>query len=223
MRYLGLALYAEGPTDYRFLRPILLRLCSDLCVRESRKLVEINDDVLALDHPRHFQSASREDRILEAARQARGAWSILFIHADAGNDAARARQQQVLPAIGRLGTEFSENELGVAVVPIRETEAWAVCDGDALRQVFGTSLNDEAMGIPGSANATENMGDPKQCLRRAFSLALPRSRRRKVPRVEQMLNALGEQISLDRLRKLSAFVALENELRQALRDAQFLD
>ena len=33
MQYLGLALYAEGKTDYRFLRPLLLRLCLSACGR----------------------------------------------------------------------------------------------------------------------------------------------------------------------------------------------
>ena len=33
MHYLGLALYAEGPTDYYFLRPLLPRLCEDICLR----------------------------------------------------------------------------------------------------------------------------------------------------------------------------------------------
>lgn len=35
MHYLGLALYAEGATDYYFLRPLLLRLCEDICTQEA--------------------------------------------------------------------------------------------------------------------------------------------------------------------------------------------
>ncbi len=41
MHYLGIALYAEGPTDYYFLRPLLQRLCEDICLRESPHSVEV--------------------------------------------------------------------------------------------------------------------------------------------------------------------------------------
>jgi hypothetical protein len=36
MRYLGLAIFAEGPTDYRFLPPVLRRATEDLCLRLAR-------------------------------------------------------------------------------------------------------------------------------------------------------------------------------------------
>ena len=39
MQYLSLALYAEGPTDYRFLSPLLQRLCEDICLRDALDLV----------------------------------------------------------------------------------------------------------------------------------------------------------------------------------------
>ena len=37
-----------------------------------------------------------------------------------------------------------------------------------------------------------------------------------------MLNALGEQVSLQQLRRLTAFNALENELKQALQQLRIL-
>ena len=39
MHYLGLALYAEGRTDDRFLGPVLRRLCEEVCAA-SPHLVE---------------------------------------------------------------------------------------------------------------------------------------------------------------------------------------
>jgi hypothetical protein len=38
-----------------------------------------------------------------------------------------------------------------------------------------------------------------------------------------MLNALGEQVSLQRLRQLDAFAALDSELRLALRQLRILE
>lgn len=143
MHYLGLALYAEGSTDYSFLCPLLERLCADLCTSEAVQEVEVST-VLALNHPAHLNNARREQRILAAAKEARGAWGVLFVHAD-----------------------------------------------------------------------------PKAALNGAFAATHPTGRRRKQG-ISPLLNALGEQVSLPRLRKLTAFALLEDELRQALRELRIL-
>ena len=81
MRYLGLALFAEGSTDHRFLSPILSRLTEDLCLQHSHDVVEIGA-ILELHSPPKFWERDRATRIAEAAREARGAFNILFIHTD---------------------------------------------------------------------------------------------------------------------------------------------
>lgn len=221
MHYLGLALYAEGKTDYYFLRPLLQRLCEELCTQEASQAVEVST-VLALDHPESKQDASREVRILAAAEQARDAWRILFVHADAAGNATHAREQLTQPAIDQLRQRFAAQGVGVAVVPVRETEAWAINDGDALRQVFGTTLSDAEMGIPQTSAAVESTADPKAVLNTAFDATRP-SGRRKRQGVSPMLNAIGEQVSFARLRQLQAFFSLENELRLALTQLRILD
>ena len=89
MQYLSLALYAEGPTDYRFLLPLLQRLCEDICLRDALDLVEVSE-VLALDDSDETRKESRGHRILDAARRARGAWRILFVHADGESNPDRS-------------------------------------------------------------------------------------------------------------------------------------
>ncbi|WP_281185337.1 DUF4276 family protein [Trichlorobacter lovleyi] len=220
MHYLGLALYAEGPTDYSFLRPLLQRLCEDICMQESTQPVEVSE-VNPLNHHISINDAPREQRILEAAKDARGSWNLLFVHADGAGDSVRARTQQVQPAIDLLQQELSREGTGVAVIPIRETEAWAICDGDALRQVFGTTLNDEQMELPRLPSLVESDLDPKETLRKAFLHTTPSGRHRKQG-VSPMLNALGEQVSLQQLRRLTAFAVLEHELKQALRQLRIL-
>ncbi len=215
MYYLGLALYAEGPTDYHFLCPLLARLCEDVCTRDAAHAVEVSE-VLRLDHPPAADEASRVERIVLAAREARNAWRILFIHADGAGDPERKRKEQAQPAIDRLHQEHADARLGVAVIPVRETEAWAIIDGDALRSVLGTTLSDEALGLPSSAGVAEGAPDPKALLNTAFNATRPAGLRRRRG-VSPMLNALGEQVSLPRLRELAAFSLLEHELRQALR------
>lgn len=57
--------------------------------------------------------------------------------------------------------------------------------------------------------------DPKKALDDAFLKTKPTSRRRRQG-ASPMLNALGESVSLERLRRLPGFQALEHELRQGL-------
>lgn len=220
MHYLGIALYAEGPTDYYFLRPLLQRLCEDICLRESPHSVEFSE-VLALDHTEKVKNAPREARILQAAQAARSAWRILFVHTDGSNDPARAREQLVNPALALLERQLDGLGCGVALVPIRETETWAVWDGDALRQVFGSTLSDQDLGLAVNANLLESMADPKVALNHAFLATRPSGRCRKQG-VSPLLNALGEQVSLDRLRQVAGFARFEAELKQALRKLRIL-
>lgn len=223
MHYLGLAIYAEGRTDERFLGPVLQRLCGEICARESRHIVQFNDEILPLPHSPKLQHAPREDRIVDAARRGEGAWSILFVHADADGDADKARRERAQPALDRLRTVFGPSGQAVAVIPVRTTEAWALCDGDALRQVFGTTLDDKALALPASAKAIERLADPKRCLTAAFEASQAGRRRRSSQTVSERLGALGGQIALGRLRQLAAFRDMEAELKQALRVLQVLD
>jgi len=199
---------------------LLQRLCEEICAQEAKQSVEVGP-VLALNHPDSAKGAPREVRIVEAAEQARGAWRVLFVHADADGDAAHARAHQTQPAIVALRQQFDDQGFGVAVVPVRETEAWAIRDGEALRQVFGTNLSDAALGLPQSMAAVEAAQDAKAILKAAFDITRPSPQRRRQG-VSPMLNALGEQVSLERLRQLSAFATLEAELRAALKQLHIL-
>ena len=220
MHYLGLALYAEGRTDYYFLSPLLQRLCEDLCTREAMQPVEFGA-VLGLDDPPRLKDAPRETRIVGAAESARGHWQILFVHADGEGAPTKVRAERTDPALVLLRQSFGEAHAGVAVVPIRETETWAMFDSDAVREVFGTTLTARQLGLSVSAPAAEADSDPKRTLDNAFRATRPSGRRGKAG-VSPMLNALGEQVSLQRLRQLPSFITLETELRQALHDLQIL-
>jgi len=66
MRYLGLALFAEGSTDYRFLPPVLRRATEDLCLRDARSTVEVGE-VLGLYTPDDYRDTDLATQILEAA------------------------------------------------------------------------------------------------------------------------------------------------------------
>ncbi|BAS26884.1 DUF4276 family protein [Limnochorda pilosa] len=215
MRFLGLALFAEGPTDYRFLGPLLRRVTEDLCLREASESVEITE-VLALVRSRESASLPRELQILDAMRRASGAFSLLFIHADGSGDPVAARKHQVQPAISRILEHGGPSGVGaVPVIPVRETEAWALVDGQALRRAFGTSLDDAELGLPPRPADVERIPDPKAALDHACRIAIGAGHRRR-RRAAAFLEAIAESLSLDRLQQVPAFRQFEQDLRDGL-------
>ncbi len=212
MRYLGLALFAEGPTDHRFLRPVLRRLTEDIFLPEP---VEIGE-VLELHSLVPARDARREERIFTAARAALGAWDVLFVHADGGGDPGGARSDQIEPARQRIAAELAGAAgKSVAVVPVRETEAWALCDPNAIRSVLGTTLSDEALGLT-EHTRVESIARPKTVLRELGGRVAGRRGARRTLGSEHFLRRLGEYVALDRLRDVPAFQQLESDLREAL-------
>lgn len=219
MQYLNLALYAEGRTDYSFFIPLLRRLTEEICTRHALRPVEVSD-VMGLDHPTQSNESPRHQRIADAARQAMGTWRILFIHADGAGDPDRARREQVDPGREKVEQTAGAAHAGVGVVPVRETEAWAIADGDALRAVFGTTLSDELLGLP-TRRDVETDPEPKKTLAGAFKAVKPPSRLLRKG-TSPYLGQLGEEISLDCLRQLESFRQLERDLMDALARLNFL-
>lgn len=211
MHYLGLALYAEGSTDYQFLSPIIQRATEDICLKSAVRPVDISE-VIPVDHLPIDAGAPRPDRVVSAARQHYGAWRIVLVHGDGSGNPTAARANLVSPALVAVAAEFPACR-GVGVVPVRETEAWALCDGDALRKVFNTTLDDNQLGIPASVEADL---DPKATLRSVFLATNPSPQRRRQG-VGSTLSVLAGAISLDRLRTLRSYRAMESDLDTALR------
>jgi hypothetical protein len=198
MHYLKLALLAEGPSDHRFLPLLLRRLTIDLCARNATRSVEIDDEVMMLS-PRSFSEAD---------------WSfnVLFSHADGAGNPAAARTRALLPLAGWKPTRPWRP---VPVVPVREMEAWALVDGEALRSAFGSIIEDDELGLPSRAREVEAIFDPKKALDEAFGRALGGRKRRKA-RAVHFLSAIGERVRLERLRQVPAFQELEVDFQQAL-------
>lgn len=219
MRYLGLALFAEGPTDYRFLSPLLQRLCEHACLGANQP-VEVSG-MLPLDDPKNMKGAPREDRIAKAALDASSSWNVLFVHADGAADRAAAHERLIAPGLARLAEHGLPRHEGVAVLPIRETEAWMLADGDALRTVFGTTLDDAALGLPLRPALVEQVTDPKAALDQAYAATGPTGRRARNG-AAALFDALGERVLLDRLRDVPSFRTLEQELLSALKRLSIL-
>lgn len=217
MRWLGTALYAEGPTDTRFLQPLLQRACAQMCLTGCSAPVEVSD-VLDLQPLPATRGQARGQRIVSAAREARDAWSILFIHADADSDQERAIQERVEPARALLQAEWGAHS--VAVVPVRMTEAWVLADFQALKSAFGTTMSEHELGLVDvAAHGPDRLTDPKATLAAAFRASRGKRRARSVA---TYFGLIGETASFDQLRRLAAYRRMEGELRLALQTLGFL-
>jgi hypothetical protein len=99
---------------------------------------------------------------------------------------------------------------------VREVEAWALADGDALRAALGVSLDDAALGLPVGA-ACERVTDPKLPLEQALKAALGRQYRPGgAGGLQGILRAVAERSRCEVLRSLPSFRACEVEMGRAL-------
>ena len=216
MSYIGLALFAEGATDYRFLSPLLLRVVTDLCLAHGQTKVDISD-VIPLDSPADYKDERRAVRIREAALRAWGGFHLLFVHSDGTNDPDRVRDEQVNPGLNEVeqlaGTDAYA---GVGVVPVRETEAWILCDGNALRVAFQTSLTDEEMGLPRQPREVERELDPKRTLKEAYLQVVGGASHSRGRSAVSFLPLLGETIDIARLEQVPSFQRFRADLQVAL-------
>ena len=222
MLYLGLGLFAEGRTDHRFLPEVLLKSAVDLCSRGTRSEVEIGP-VQVLTYPAEYRGQDRPTQMVAAVREAwPGGMDVLLVHVDGAGDPDAAWENNARP-----GVELIEGELGleqrrvVPVIPVRETVAWGLADGDALRTVFGTSLTNAQLGLPSHVRQVEALADPKQTLEEAYRQVLGRARPKR--RAADFLDALGLQTSLVRLRQVPSFRRMEYHLQRTLLDLHFLE
>lgn len=208
-RRLCTGLVAEGTSDYVFLLPLIRRLLLDLCV--DAELVAVAEPIEL-----RGEGPTRRDKIARAVERARQEVDVVVVHADGRGQLDRVRAEQVVPGLE------AARELGVpsvGAVPVKEMEAWALCDGDALRRAFSTALGDGDLGVPSRPAEVERIVDPKAALRCLHGRIVGR---RRTSRAVSFLPRLAEEVSLARLRGVPAFAEFESELRVVLEECRYL-
>jgi len=201
MRYLSTALISEGLSDDRFLPRLLARSLEGLCLTEFDETVYVAD----VQPLRARSGPAGIDHVISLADRSDGAFTIVFFHRDQGANAERVHREWLEPLRKRWA---DRREQLVAVVPVRETEAWLLADGQALRNALGVRWSDVEMGLPGSPRQVEQIADPKKVLNEVM---------RRVSRsVGDHLGQLGERVDLDRLQQVPAYRRWWDDTRQAL-------
>jgi hypothetical protein len=138
---------------------------------------------------------------------------LLFVHRDADRLGHELRKEQIMRGL-------DEAEIGVAsvcVVPVRMTETWLLFDEQAIRAAAGRPRGRVAVNLP-PLRRLEEEAYPKEALHQALRDASElRGRRLRDFPVTQRVRRVAELIGdYGALRGLSAFRALEQEVRAAL-------
>ena len=217
MRYLALALFAEGPTDHEFLPRVIFRLATEVSSQLSDQPVEIAEQFIRpAPIPRRAGALSRPEKVATLFGSAMGSVDLLFIHADGQGDTNSAYDERVRPCCNLLHERFPENRFEcVGIIPVRETEAWAIADVRAVTRALGTTKSARDLGLPNSARTAENTIDPKAVLRNAQDIARGHRRQGRA-RANSIHAVLGETVGFAILREMRAFQTFENQLRAAL-------
>lgn len=211
MAYMGMALGGEGPTDGEFLGIVLQRVAEDICLRRGRYQIDVGE-------VRSLQARTTDvEATARAAAAESGGYHVLFLHLDRGG-AALQQDRSHTERLVQTVQEVVPDRVLVKVLPVQETEAWALADGDALRAAFRTRLSDQRLGLPGTPAQVESVTGPKERLNEIYRRTRSSRRRGSArPSARQFLDAIARQIQLDRLRLIPAFQAFEAELTDALR------
>jgi len=239
-RALVLAFYAEGETDERFLPTVIRRTAEDVLVRYGRTSVDVLDPVVidGRDIKRRF--ARQDERILQAARAANG-YHALLVHADADYPTrVRAFNERFQPGwrlVQQPPTHDRCTRL-MPIIPIHMVEAWMLADADALREIIGTTVNAQRLGLPPTIRQIERCADPnslsgkslerlmqplsaclgtfrigcKALLQQVIQNASAAQTRRRHAKVSEIPGPLAQKVRLDQLVALNAYRQFRRDL-----------
>ena len=130
MRTLSLGILAEGSTDIQFFSVLLARFSDRVIRSKGHHPVDVADPVALPGRP---HADTFQQVMMEYGR----ALDIVVVHTDANSNEERAFAERIDPWFALVSDVFNARQRSlVAVVPVRETEAWLLCDIDALNRVF---------------------------------------------------------------------------------------
>ena len=182
MTWICEGLYAEGPTDYRFLVALLDNLLPQIAT-EALPEIPIVGQTVAID-ARTPAPSSRAERIVAAIDSYRAECNLFVVHADADNDPEAAVRDRIHPGLALASQRWPDIALATCV-PVRAIEAWMLVDPD----VFVTQIEQKT---------------PPTC--RAIRSGLP-IRSRCWPRYWQFLSSVGRPTPATTMRSSAATFA----------------
>ena len=213
MRELRAALDAEGPSDALFLPRVLTRALEDTCLSMSVDL-EVRD--VSVLRVRRGGGHRVDDACAEAKKRPD---HLFFFHYDGTADSSREKRKHWEPFVAEWRQRLGDRAL-VAVVPVREMEAWALADKAALLAVVGSDWPGRGFFQADRPADVERLEDPKFILQEVSKRG--RGRRRRARKPEEYLPRIADELSLEALRDVPSFRQWSVDTVEALRKMRYL-
>lgn len=211
VRTLNSFLFREGSSDEYFLPRILQRGLIELCGHSAVAIAPVIP--LRVAGPLVTGVCAAAESVADMA-------DIFFYHFDGSANVTRETRKYWQP-LQTGWTQAGIRREVVPVVPVREMEAWALGDAEALQATVRTSgfgrsvFEHQRLGVP------EELTDPKRTLAEILAASRHGNRARYMG-AARYLPALAEQVSLSALRRLSSFQRWESDTTQALRKLRII-
>lgn len=225
-RQLFISFYGEGTTDYRFLMPIIKRTVDDVIFECCDFDVDV-DDISEVKISKTGESFP--EYVVDATKKAlENGSQLLIVHTDSDKETYEERyQNKFIPAYEALrnngSTEIKDFEEDlIPIIPIRMIEAWMLADIDLLKSEIGTKLSNADLKLTGNPEST---ADPKAKISEAIRLAKEEESYKQkvsVKNIGSLYESIGSKISLDKLKRLSAYNKFLIELKRGLKKIGYL-
>ena len=209
---------SEGPTDERFLKPIIRRTFENVafdCAGE----IEVFDPVI-LD----IKKGSFMETVVQASKEAnQKGLMVLCIHTDADDSSdSQIFKNKIVPAFRAVSLLDFENSCQnlVPIVPVQMTEAWLLADKILFKEEIGTNKSDNELGIE---KDPESYSNPKSVLNNAISIELQETtKRRRKFNLGELYLPIGQKISTESLRQLGSYKKFEDSVREVFKSLNYL-
>lgn len=210
-RYLLALLVCEGASDEWFLPVVLRRAIQRLCDGGPDE-VQVEVEVVRADH-------QRPQTIIDTLNPVHRFEVLLYHHDGAPAATAHSKIDEVRRAVTAV-----RREPFVAVVPVRETEAWLLADCEALLCAVGKGALPLLVLEVSRAKDVEGLADPKHTLNAALRMGAGRRASGSKLQADRpdIYAAVAANLDLDRLRQVPSFQRWWDEMAQALEKMGFL-
>lgn len=221
MIQLAIGLNAEGVTDYRFVKDIIYRTFEHIIAYECERDIEILDVFnISVDKTTFVETA-----LLASTKGMNELGiSVLCVHADADADSMDAvMKNKFIPLFERLN-EMSDEEcckIIIPVIPVKMIESWMMADKELLkRNIDARQISDGELGLD---KKPETYNDPKEVINKAIVIASQNQRKRmRKLNIASLYEEMGVQMSLEALKQLPSYLAFMDNVRQALRNLNYM-
>lgn len=221
MIQLAIGLNAEGVTDYRFVKDIIYRTFEHIIAYECERDIEILDVFnISVDKTTFVETA-----LLASTKGMKELGiSVLCVHADADADSMDAvMKNKFIPLFERLN-EMSDEEcckIIIPVIPVKMIESWMMADKELLkRNIDARQISDGELGLD---KKPETYNDPKEVINKAIVIASQNQRKRmRKLNIASLYEEMGVQMSLEALKQLPSYLAFMDNVRQALRNLNYM-